>query len=486
MIRLRASSLVVVLLGAFALLGAALATDPFDHAQHSTLFVRCETCHAGVTQPGKSLWPSPQECSTCHDGKIEKDVPWTPRAGPLPSNLRFTHEAHARAFRGEQKRDSTLTCAQCHRPEGGKWMTVQREVMSKCLDCHQVRTPHFDAPASQCATCHVPFWQMPAGVTAATVATWKAPSSHEAPDFQSKHGALAAPVSVKGANYQVSPSCATCHARDYCITCHVNAPEVPAIQALQPDARSLAMKHDSVKAPASHAAPTFIAMHGQKLSKKQLMQTCGACHTAESCVACHQVPPAQVRSLAVAGPGRAPGVAPVRARPVSHGMNYTDGHASQAAARPQNCAGCHVQEHCMQCHRPSGGTQGSFHPADYLSRHPVAAYSRETSCADCHNPGQFCQTCHLQNGLSAENRFVGGGAVYHDANPLFASGHGTAARRGLESCVSCHAERDCMACHSAVGGRKFNPHGPNFPAEKLRKANPQMCLACHTLGIPSS
>ncbi len=43
-----------------------------------------------------------------------------------------------------------------------------------------------------------------------------------------------------------------------------------------------------------------------------------------------------------------------------------------------------------------------------------------------------------------------------------------------------------MVCHSSTGGRRFNPHGPNFPAEKLRKANPQMCTACHRLGIPSN
>jgi hypothetical protein len=484
----RGLSILAALVGTGVLLGAALAADPFDHAQHGTYFVRCETCHAGVTQRGQPLWPAPGECAACHDGTIEKEVPWTPRAGALPSNLRFTHDDHARAFRAQQTRDSSLTCAQCHRPEGGKnWMSVERSVMSKCFECHQVQTAHFDAPAEQCATCHVPLWQAPAGVTAAQVATWKAPASHAEADFQSKHGALAAPASANGTKGGVSPACATCHARDYCITCHVNAPEVPEIQALQPDPRSLAMRHDTmVKAPGSHEASTFIALHGQKLTKKQLLQSCAACHTTESCIACHQVPPPLVRALAVAGPGRSAGVAPLRARPASHGVNYTDGHAELAAARPQTCAGCHVQEHCLQCHRPNGSTQGNFHPADYLSRHPVAAYSREVSCADCHNPGQFCQTCHQQNGLTSNGRFLGGSAVYHDADPLFATGHGIAARRGLESCVSCHAERDCMTCHSAVGGRRFNPHGPDFPAERLRKANPQMCLACHTLGIPGS
>ena len=195
----------------------------------------------------------------------------------------------------------------CHSEPGAKWMNVQRDVIGNCLACHKAGTDHFDAPPGQCATCHVPFWEMPPGVSDAQVATWKAPASHDAPDFQSSHGKLAGPVVVNGVNHVVSPACATCHAREYCISCHVNAPEVPAIQALQPDARSLAMAVPAVRAPASHSAPAFASSHGRKLSKQQLTQQCGSCHTATSCEACHLVPPQQVRVLAVAGPGRGAG-----------------------------------------------------------------------------------------------------------------------------------------------------------------------------------
>ena len=289
-------------------------------------------------------------------------------------------------------------------------MTVQREVMDNCFACHEVHTAHFDAPPGKCATCHVPFAEMPSGVTAAKVATWKAPTSHESPDFQTKHGDLAAPIVVNGTSYQVSPACATCHAREYCVTCHVNAPEVPEIQALQPDPRSLAMKEPKLEAPASHDAPGFLTTHGRKLSKKDLTLKCGTCHTATSCEACHQVPPQQVRTLAVAGPGRGAGATVTRARPASHGTDFTDGHAQLASGSPQTCAGCHVQEQCLQCHRPNAGTQGTYHPADYISRHPVAAYGREASmlrlpqsrpvlpdlpCAERHRRGR---TVHRRSG----------------------------------------------------------------------------------------
>jgi len=75
------------------------------------------------------------------------------------------------------------------------------------------------------------------------------------------------------------------------------------------------------------------------------------------------------------------------------------------------------------------------------------------------------------------NRPLGSG--YHDAKLAFILGHGQTARQNLESCVSCHTERDCLACHSAVCGRRFNPQGPDFAAERLARKNPEMYLACH-------
>jgi hypothetical protein len=116
-------------------------------------------------------------------------------------------------------------------------------------------------------------------------------------------------------------------------------------------------------------------------------------------------------------------------------------------------------------------------------RHPVEAYSRSTSCADCHHPREFCQSCHESSGLTARK---GGliGAGFHDGQANFLLGHGPAARRHLESCVTCHVENDCLACHSNTRGRGFNPHGPDFPAARLRERAPSMCTVCHGAAIP--
>jgi hypothetical protein len=77
------------------------------------------------------------------------------------------------------------------------------------------------------------------------------------------------------------------------------------------------------------------------------------------------------------------------------------------------------------------------------------------------------------------------GIGFHDAKQAFFLNHGQAARQNLESCVACHAESDCLTCHSALGGRRFNPHGPGFDPETLKRKNSQACTVCHGTLIPS-
>lgn len=170
-----------------------------------------------------------------------------------------------------------------------------------------------------------------------------------------------------------------------------------------------------------------------------------------------------------------------RRQPPSHGVGFAERHAATAARVPQTCAGCHARADCFACHRPDAGRAARYHADGFLSRHPAAAYARETSCGDCHNVGSFCASCHAQAGLVAPRPLKSG---YHDAKGLFLAGHGGAARQSLESCVACHAERDCLTCHSALGGRRFNPHGPGFDAERLRRKNSEMCTVCHGTRIP--
>lgn len=443
----------------------------FEHETHRKLFPTCLACHRGIVN-GERPWPDPEGCRACHDGVVQEPIEWAPPAASPPSNLRFQHGQHVD---WAARRDTVVGCSDCHTPTGSPWMTVRRAVTGQCLSCHGIATEHLEAPDSTCRSCHLPLVEA-VGLTMERVSRFPEPRSHRREGFATGegHGALATRV----AGAPVAPSCATCHARDFCLVCHVNAPEVAAIQALREDPRSLALRA-TLEPPESHRAADFGVTHGG--AARQRLEGCVSCHTRESCLSCHRAVPEVVARLPAAGPGRGVGAKVVRRPPASHGDGYVERHSTAAAVRSQTCAGCHVQADCLQCHRPEDVSRQLYHGDGFLSRHPAAAYSRAADCAGCHNPGEFCASCHQQAGLVAKGVLRSG---YHDAKQMFAFGHGEAARRSLESCVSCHAERDCLTCHSALGGRRFNPHGPDFDAARLRKLNPGMCTVCHGGRIP--
>jgi hypothetical protein len=466
-------------------LARRMAAPPFPHDRHATLFPVCTACHAGIVDPGEPIFPAPSGCASCHDGEVEPRVEWQPRTGAHPGNLRFDHRTHQRAASRTNAADSLLirNCSACHTEGAAPRMTVQRAVVPQCLECHGLEGTHFDLPGDACATCHVRLTEAP-GLTRADIARFPRPASHDAPDFRlGGHGKAAAPGGRRASRAEVAATCATCHSRDLCITCHVDAPEVPAIRALALDARAPAYA-TTPPVPPGHLASGFLRQHGRDAQRANA--TCATCHARESCTTCHiGGPPRPVAALHAAGPGRAPGAQLTREPPASHTPEFRERHGMDANARPRTCETCHVRSTCLECHRPEGAGPSRYHAQGFLTRHPSAAYAREANCTDCHNPAQFCQSCHQQTGLVATARL--GRLGYHDAFRGFSLGHGQAARQSLETCASCHAERDCTACHSAVGGGyRFNPHGPGFNAARARAKNPSVCIACHGRVIPGA
>jgi len=463
---------------------------PFDHARHEGLFPACSGCHAGAARSGEPMWPNADVCATCHDGTARSRVRWRTRE-PASNNLRFDHVVHARATTERQAQAGGREppqCAACHNLPNAARMDVRLPVARVCLDCHGVQLAHQSAPDTACATCHLPLAEA-GSLTAEDLGRFSAPPSHDAPGWGSPggHGEAAKPsASPAGFPVGVSASCAVCHARALCTQCHVNAPENPVIQALPPDARVAALIEPgayAIVAPPSHAADGFLAAHGRRAEAAP--DACTTCHTQESCTTCHLVAPDVVKRLPSRGQDRAPGAATARAIPMSHRASFIERHGEAASAATSTCAACHVRSQCLDCHRPDAGAgPRGYHADGFLQLHPTEAYSRETSCSDCHNAGAFCVTCHAQSGLVAQGPLTRSG--YHDGKQTFVAGHGVAARQSLESCVACHTENDCLFCHSAVTGRRFNPHGPGFDAERLRKRNPQMCTVCHGPAVPGS
>ena len=385
-----------------------------------------------------------------------------------------------------------LALALLQQPAQGFDHMKHKALFPSCTSCHagaaQKETSRWPDPIS-CTTCHD-------GTIEKTVA-WRPPTSARRSNLRFDHVEHAAKARDK------APSCAGCHTMageprmavrepvvQRCLDCHgirtahLAAPDsacagchVPLVRAVSLSRRDVA----DFPAPPSHAAPDFLSRSGHGGIPRQTVGTaCATCHAREFCYQCHagSAPPRAIAWLA-SDPRSTAIVA--RAAPASHGANFADRHGVEAAASTTRCTGCHVRADCLECHRPSPGRAAGYHPDGFLARHPATAYAREASCSDCHNVGAFCTSCHARAGLVAAGVLRSG---YHDARQFFIAGHGQAARQGLESCVSCHAERDCLTCHSAAGGRRFNPHGPGFDAARMRRKDFAMCTVCHGAAVP--
>ncbi len=453
----------------------------FPHERHARLFPVCTGCHEGIESgDSASFFPSPQMCASCHDGENQERVAWS---GPeaRPSNLRFTHPRHMAGLR-----DTTLQCQSCHTESGAGRMDVRRVVVGQCLSCHQHRaTSHYlDA---KCETCHVPLART--AFSAERILTLPEPSDHEAQDFLTKgHGEEA---------HSGTARCATCHTRERCASCHVNASTNQAIARMPAAAPGLELPTFPVHypVPPSHTKPDWLRRHGAKAGVAE----CSTCHAREDCQTCHwENAPSLVTALPSRAHTSAPGVMLSRTPPASHAApTWGTEHGTLAAASTASCTTCHTRLFCADCHDAAqiaqnrvGGTAGAFdasttpraaerarfHSPDFMARHASEAWGRRLECSNCHQVAVFCRDCHQQEGMGTEGRL---GGAFHDAQPLWLLRHGQAARQGLESCTSCHKQRDCLQCHSTLGAFKVNPHGRSFDPGRAQKKNPVICYACH-------
>jgi hypothetical protein len=371
------------------------------------------------------------------------------------------------------------------------------KLFPSCTSCHSGVAPggakasFWPDPAS-CASCH--------DGTIQPQVTWHPPTEPRHTNLRFDHQEHAR------AAKNGSPACTACHTESgaprmavrppvvgKCLDCHeirtahLAAPDSACATCHLPLVRAVTLARADVAgfpAPPSHADPRWLGREGHgAVARSTLTANCATCHAREFCYQCHAggSPPSAIAVLA--SDPRSTALVAHRVRPPgSHAANFADRHGALASTSSASCASCHIRSDCLDCHRATAAAAPGYHMAGFLSRHPAAAYARETSCSDCHNDRSFCASCHEQSGVVASRGLRTG---YHDARQFFSAGHGGAARQNLESCVSCHTERDCLPCHSAVGARRINPHGPGFDAERLRRKNGQMCTVCHGASIPS-
>lgn len=442
-------------------------TTAFPHARHQRLFPLCEGCHAGISGRGTgALYPQPADCAQCHDGTRQKRVEWVPR-GHRPSTLRFSHSAHVAAL--ERTGEALPACQACHAAPGTpERMNVAGPDPARCLQCHAHANPVHLAQTATCNSCHLPLARAVA-VPAERIADFPRPPWHESADFASSHGRTPA----------TAATCATCHARESCQRCHANAERVPLIAALERDVRVASLQAGRAPAyptPPSHAALDWAREHGPGAASQPA--SCGNCHTRATCAACHRLAEGVMQGVLASLPAPSPaarlGVGASRMARTVHPADIGTRHGRLAASGILQCGTCHATRACTACH--AAADSRAFHGANFVEKHAVDVFASTVECQSCHNTERFCRECHVRTGVASQGRM---NSAFHTGQAMWVLSHGLAARMGMESCVSCHRQSDCVRCHSASSGWGVNPHGAGYPANALAARNSASCAWCH-------
>ncbi|MDZ7780822.1 MAG: cytochrome c3 family protein [Gemmatimonadota bacterium] len=468
---LRLGALGVGVVGAVALTGVVSAgvgsvqEEPFPHEEHAGLFPVCTGCHTTPAAGDAPGYPEAELCARCHD---DVDLPAVSWSGPsdTSSNVLFDHATHAADL--ETAGEPPRSCESCHaEPDAARMDVEARVVESACFACHAGEPDgHFESVpegTAECAMCHVPLSDSRFSVERIT--GLPVPRDHLTGGFvASDHGASASEGTAR---------CATCHTEERCVSCHVDAgqPAVAAMPSAPPDLE-LPPVTAAYPVPESHSRARWSERHAPVSDAG----SCNTCHTTEDCRACHvSAAPAVVDALPRRADVHAPGVGLTASAPGTHESPFfMEAHSTLAAADESTCGTCHTDGYCTDCHDAPAGD--SYHPADFVGTHAAAAFGRADECATCHETAAFCRACHLESGFESSGRL---GSGYHDAEPVWLLRHGQAARQNLESCASCHQQRDCVQCHGVLGSFRVSPHGPSFDAERAWATSPRTCLACH-------
>ncbi|HMI58804.1 MAG TPA: cytochrome c3 family protein, partial [Gemmatimonadaceae bacterium] len=251
----------------------------FPHRAHEKLFPTCTGCHAGIVSgTSATAFPAPAACATCHNGTDAKLVVWN---GPshTASNLHFDHATHAKEMSGAGEK---VDCLRCH-GEGATvatrpWMVVQRAPPAECIGCHAHEASSHLATDARCETCHVPLARAVA-LSDSAIAGFPSPPSHDDPNWIATHAPRTDAALVQ---------CATCHTRESCARCHVNASTLASVQSLASDARVARIvrgRAPRYPVPPSHRTASFAQRHGALASAGAA--TCANCHSQSSCQTCH-------------------------------------------------------------------------------------------------------------------------------------------------------------------------------------------------------
>lgn len=299
----------------------------------------CRACHAiDRNDPDKVATP-PAACAACHPG-YSPDLP-VERIQVMAGPLKFDHSAHA-----------NQACESCHRGirEVDLATTRQLPIMASCLSCH---TDGSDQ--RRCTTCHL--------ATVGGLLETHFPHGELVPQrtgLGDEHGPTFARDHRQQAR-RVDATCNACHDQSECVDCH-----------------------QGVIKPVEFHAANYLLVHA--VEAKRGRPDCSACHRAQTfCVACHERSGIGTRAASTYSsrdPDRR--FHPSGWASPGPGANL---HASVARRNIAQCASCHREDDCLDCHSADArGLRISPHPPNWRGSMRCRMLDRgnRRMCLRCH------------------------------------------------------------------------------------------------------
>ncbi len=342
----------------------------FSHREHLAKGMSCVSCHDAAVRSDSArdrLIPPEARCAACHDiegaraGKkteppaaceachpaFDATIHRAPPASLFPrAALHFSHAKHLDRLRALPRTARDEECRTCHGSYAEVDLATRAQLppMATCLDCHDGKR----API-QCSTCHLTAF----GAKGARLET-------DLPSGQLRPGP-GDPLGLDhGQRYDRMHALVAPGHREQCLACHS-------------DRQCLACHDGTTKRAAIHPGD-FVSTHAVPARADE--PHCDACHRRQSfCIACHER----------VGVGAEAPAFQVQGHRV-HPANWAQNHGAQAARNIGQCASCHREEGCLQCHATTGTPtpNAPTHPPGFSGNCGSLYRKNARACQKCH------------------------------------------------------------------------------------------------------
>lgn len=339
------------------------------HAYHTgTLEMQCGACHVPVTSRSFVLKkPGHEQCVKCHPSAFREGRLRTVKEENVcaqchgaharePLHLVFSHERHTDGLgRRDAATGSRADCLFCHTTR------ARLPGHTECAACHSKPGTYPRFP--DCRGCHHP----------------------EQPGV-----ALVSYSGIRFSHDTHQVDCSTCHsiaaslpAMLDCAGCH-DAPRKVAAQFRISSCGSCHTERISGPAPSSHNRNIRPASHDESFRLRHAEfaaasgAKCYACHlntaSGVDCEGCHQV-----------------------MRPASHTPRWKDDvHGKFAALDRAACGTCHTADSCVRCHNQQPRSHAPL-ALFKNGGHAILALENERACLTCHTFQDTCASCHKRS-----------------------------------------------------------------------------------------